>query len=316
MKYSFTLLICAWTLLLCGRLCGDTIWDTVTFREDFNTGVGADNRPDPSVWIVNHPESWWWVQGRTFFPSPTYHPSGPFPRVESGVCAIEHHLYNPYDLSTTPWTFLGGEIHTVRQFDPSSAYRFEARARSQTYPNGLVSSFFTYGFDGAKSDEIDFEFVSKLTNDNTTYPDGNPVLTNPWNESIQKPQYIAPDGLNLNEWNTFRIYWYSGQRIDWTWLDPDNGEILLRSETNISSIPDEPMNLYFNFWAPDDGWLDAFDAGLQPVDNLSLNQIYTYEIDYVEGRIPEPLTIALLATGAVLFLIRPKSKAPRPHHFL
>ena len=41
-------------------------------------------------------------------------------------------------------TFLGGEIHTVMQFEPNRAYRFEARVKCNSYSNGLVTSFFTY----------------------------------------------------------------------------------------------------------------------------------------------------------------------------
>ena len=61
-----------------GQLRGGS-WDTVVLRDDFNAGVGAAKTPDPGVWVVNHPESSWWVQGRTFFPSPVHHPAGPFP---------------------------------------------------------------------------------------------------------------------------------------------------------------------------------------------------------------------------------------------
>jgi hypothetical protein len=69
-----------------------------------------------------------------------------------------------------------------------------------------VTSFFEYGFDGAESDEIDFEFVSNKKNDDVTTPNGAPVLTNTYNESSQKPQYVSPEGLDLAVWNTFRIY--------------------------------------------------------------------------------------------------------------
>jgi hypothetical protein len=291
-------------LLFCSLLICSTVfagWDTVVFRDDFNTGVGTNNMPDPSVWVTNHPESWWWVQGRTFFPSPIYHPDGPFPRVENGICTIEHHTYNPYDLSPTPWTFLGGEIHTIMEFEPTSAYRFEARVRCNHYPNGLVTSFFTYGYDGENSDEIDFEFVSNKTNDDVHYPNGDPVLTNIWNESQQWWDYKI-DG-NLNDWNTFRIYWYPGERVEWTWLDPLNGEVLLRSETDLSRIPDEPMALFFNFWAPNDLWPDAYDENLQPASNANQNEIFSYEIDYAEVRTPEPTTLILLGLGS-LFLRR------------
>lgn len=271
-----------WSLLACGTAFGDD-WSVLTFREDFSAGVGEANMPDPNVWVCNNPCNWWWLHGRTFLPSPKYHPAGPFPYVENGICTIEHHLYNPYDSAH----FLGGEIYTARMFAPNTSYRFEARVRCNAYPNGLVTSFFLYGYDCSNSDEADFEFLSNMTNDDANYPDGDPVQTNPWNESEQKPEFVAPNDLNLMEWNTFRIYWYpSDPCIVWTWVDA-NEEVVLRTETNAFFVADEPMGIYFNFWASGAGWQEAYDANLQPVSDPNANQIYEYEIDYVEARVPQ-----------------------------
>ncbi|MHC4478242.1 MAG: DUF7901 domain-containing protein [Planctomycetota bacterium] len=281
-----SLFVCAFALLLCGQVFGDG-WNTVVFRDDFD---GPGDTPEANDWVINHPESWWWVQGRTFFPSPVYHPEGPFPEVDNGVCVIEHHHYNPWHLGTPKTTFLGGEIHTVMEFVPDRAYCFEARVRCNPYPNGLVTSFFTYGYDGSKSDEIDFEFVSNKTNDDVNYANGAPVLTNPWNESQECPLYVEVNGLDLTEWNTFRIYWYPEEHcVEWTWLEPNNPERSLRKETNPGCVPDEPMAVYFNFWAPTQIWPDAYDASLQPVSDPNMNEIYRYEIDYIEVRVRGPV---------------------------
>ena len=134
---GFVALVCS--LLLSGRLQGAS-WDTVVFRDDFDAGVGEDNMPDPSVWVTNHPESWWWVQARTFFPSPTYHLDGPFPRVENGVCTIEHHLFNPYDEAETPWTFLGGEIRTVMEFQPTTCLLYTSPSPRDRQRSRMPSS--------------------------------------------------------------------------------------------------------------------------------------------------------------------------------
>jgi hypothetical protein len=301
-------------LLYCAH-AGAAAWDTVVFRDDFDAPVGG--MPDPDVWVVNNPGNWWRTQGRTHFPDPLS-TTGPFPRIEEEAgdrfCVIEHHLYNPWDLGDPNTWFLGGEIHTLQEFEPTRAYRFEARVRSHPFPNGLVTSFFDYGFDGAESDEIDFEFVSNKTNDDVTYPNGDPVLTNTYNESSQKPQYVAPAGLDLTAWNTFRIYWFpSLHRIDWTWVDPINGETLLRTESDAFFVPDEPMALYFNFWAPCytswvhecGAWDDAADANLQPVNGPGQNEIHRYEIDHVEVRVqsePAPAlsSWSLLATAVLI----------------
>ena len=45
------------------------------------------------------------------------------------------------------------------------------------------------------------------------------------------------------------------------------------------------MSLYFNFWAPASTWTDAYDPGLIPAQEPENNEIFTYEIDYVEIRI-------------------------------
>lgn len=296
MNGSTCLFACVCVLLSTTQVFS-TEWNNVVFREDFDSSV--DGMPDPDQWVINHPGEWWWIQGRTHFPNPDpWLPTGEFPRVENGTCVIEHHLYNPYDLATPNTTFLGGEIRTVMQFEPNRPYRFEARVRWRAdlpypyipYPNGLVNSFFVYGYDGAASDEIDFEFLSNQVNDDVTYPDGDALFLTTWNESFQKPQCecddcVAPPGLALTEWNTFRIYWYPDLAlVEWTWLDPVNGETLLHQETDPFFIPDESMALYFNFWAPTELWSCAWDPALLPVDDPADNQICAYEIDYVEVR--------------------------------
>lgn len=299
MNRSITLVACACVLVPYAQ-CFAGSWARV-FRDDFDSPV--DGMPDPNKWVVNHPGEWWWIQGRTHFPDPNS-TDGPFPRVEDGVCIIEHHLYNPYDLGSPNTTFLGGEIHTVMEFEPNRSYRFEAKVKCYSdncssdehpcvsYPNGLVTSFFLYGYDGSRSDEIDFEFLSNKMNDDANYPDGDPVLTNGWNESHQCPEYVVPEGLDLTEWNTFRIYWYPDLRlIDWTWLDPINGETWLRTEAADSCVPDELMALYFNFWAPTEDWREAYDPNLQPVDDPNQNEICGYEIDYVEVRVRAPVVV-------------------------
>jgi hypothetical protein len=263
--------------LLAGTPAIGTSWDRVVFRDDCDV-------LDPDVWIVNHPGQWWWTQGRSHFPEPSTPP--PSPRAEGGVCVLEHHLYDPWDLADPNTVFLGAELRSVREFAPDGPLRFEARVRTVASPDGLVTSFFLYGYDGADSDEIDFEFVSNQTNDAATWPNGDPVLTNTWNESFQLPAYVPPQGLfDLTQWNTFRITWWPGEhRVEWAWVDPEGGETLLRSETDAFFVPDEPMAVYFNFWAPTASWPDAYDATLQPVNAPQQNTIHRYEIDYLEVR--------------------------------
>ena len=289
-------------------------WDTVIFEDDFSAS-GPGGQPDSQKWVVNVPDDWWWVQGRSFYPSPVYHPAATFPRVVNGSCLFEHHSYNPYDLAQEHWTFLGGQIRTVEQFPATQAYRFEALVRCDAYPSGLVTSFFTYGYDGVNSDEIDFEFVSKKNNEEPD-PNGNWVLTNTWNESKPSPAWVWVPGLDLTQWNRFRIYWHPGQRVDWTWLsDPDDeeSEVLLRTETDTLYIPDEHMGVYSNVWAADSGWPDAYSADLEAVSEQHLNEVLTFGLDDVRVSVPEPASAALLAIGLLALGGRRRSSMSTHH---
>ena len=307
-------------LVLCAPGGSAAAWDEVAFRHDFD----ESGTPDPAVWIVNHPGFFFWVQGRTQFPDPGT-TTGPFPSVAGGVCTLEHHLYNPWDLAEVNLFFLGGEIRTVREFEPDRAWRIEARVKSDAYPDGLVTSFFSYGFDGSNADELDFEFVSNATNDEATWPGSDPVLTNTWNETVEKPEYVAPAGLDLTEWNTFRIYWDPvARRVDWTWLDPVAGETWLRSETVASAVPDESMQVYFNFWAPAATWPDAYSVSLEPVSDPGQNVIHRYRIDWIEvrtqGEQAGPTPVPVLPGGvfgalALTLIVAACTRRRKPDHF-
>lgn len=289
--------------------CDGINFNTVIFRDDFTGPNGS--LPDPDRWVINHPEEWWWVMGRTFMPSPIYHPGAPFPQLQDNACVIEHYQYNPYHLGTPKTTFLGGEIHTAMWFEPTSAYRFEARVRWPEAPRGLVTSFFTYGYDepNQDSDEIDFEFLS-----NEVFVPPREVLTNTWDDSQQKPvQVVMPDPFDLTEWQTFRMYWHPDPCVKWTWINPSTAEeVVLRTETDPAYIPDEPMQLYFNFWAPTDDWLKAYDADLQP-DQEDNGIYYEYWIDYTEVRVPEPTSSMVLAMVAAWLFGWHKRRLPPRH---
>jgi len=293
--------------------CEAVDFDTVIFREDF---TGQDSSLPDSDWLINHPDKCWWVQGRTFMPSPTCHPDGPFPHIQDNTCVITHYDYNPYDIDPNDpgnpnhfkTTFLGGEIHTLMQFEPAEYYRFEARVRWPHAPRGLVASFFTYGhYDDVRkeSDEIDFEFLS-----NEVFGSPAQVLTNTWDDSQQKPvQVVMPEGFDLTAWQTFRLYWCPGACVKWTWIDPASGdEVTLRVE-EISHIPNEPMSLYFNFWAPTADWAKAYDPSLVP-DQQDNGTKYEYFIDYAEVRVPEPAICLVFVPGALWMLAR-RSRAAR-----
>ena len=49
-------------------------------------------------------------------------------------------------------------------------------------------------------------------------------------------------------------------------------------------MPDEITNIRLNFWAPANGWTDAFSGKLAPARNARQNQTFYYDVDYVEVR--------------------------------
>ena len=293
--------------------CDGIDFNEVIFREDF-TGTNC-SLPDPDDWVIGHPEDYpscWWVQGRTFFPTPVCLPNAPcdhFPHLQDNACVIRHYHYNPYHLGTPKTTFLGGELHTDMWFPPTQCYLFEARVRWPQAPRGLVTSFFTYGYDELHldSDEIDFEYLS-----NEVFDPPRQVLTNTWDDSQQKPvQVVMPDAFDLTDWQTFRIYWCPDLCVKWAWINPSTGEeVLLRTETDPAYILDEPVQLYFNFWAPTEDWPKAYDPDLVP-DQEDNGVYYEYWIDYAEVRVPEPGTCLVLVVGSGCLLAPRKRRVGR-----
>ena len=53
----------------------------------------------------------------------------------------------------------------------------------------------------------------------------------------------------------------------------------------IPRIPDQPMTIRLNIWAPAADFADAFNAGLQPASSAAANLSFVYVVDYVEIRV-------------------------------
>lgn len=279
MKRCPLLLLAIWGSSIVVTQVGATPLGPVLFRDDFTGSNGS--LPNPDDWVINHPESAWWTQGRTFFPSPVLHPGTPLPHIQDDALVIEHHQYNPYHLGSPKTTFLGGEAHTVMTLAPEASYMVEASVRWSVAPPGMVASFFTYGYDSehSDSDEIDHEFLS-----NSVFDAPPTVWTNTWNDSAEYPVTVQVPGFVLTQWQTLRIYWYAGDRVDWTWIDPGGIEHVLRTDTQNAHIPDEEMAVYFNLWAASPDWSQAYNGSLQP-DQTDQGVVHSYEVDYVEVRL-------------------------------
>jgi beta-glucanase (GH16 family) len=182
------------------------------------------------------------------------------------------------------YKFTGSEIYTKANFARGNGMEFEARVRMNYLPSGLVTSTFTYNTLNTLSDEIDIEFLSKQINLSSG---GSPMLLTTWNDwdgahpvyndgIHHSSQSVFVNGLDVNAFHTYTIRWL-----------PDHTEWLvdgvLVSSSN-KAQPDLATPFRLNFWAPDSGWTDAYDASLKPTANKRQNKVYYYDVDWVEIR--------------------------------
>jgi hypothetical protein len=193
---------------------------------------------------------------------------------------MEIHLdtFSPVDPGNQ---FLGTDLLTKRNFARAGGLTFEARMRLKpTTTGGLVDGFFL--FDTTREnppgtlvrDEIDFELISNQATGAATQD----PFTNYWNdEPFSDPgdgQFVNVAGLDLTQFQDYKVEW-TPQHIKWYVNDQ-----LVRTQT--SNVPDDPMNLHFNLWAPDSSFADAFNAALQPAATSGANQRYSVQVDHVE----------------------------------
>jgi hypothetical protein len=103
-------------------------------------------------------------------------------------------------------------------------------------------------------------------------------FTNYWNdEPFSDPgdgQFVNVAGLDLTQFQNYKVEW-TPQHMKWY----VNNQ-LVRTQT--SNVPNDPMKLHFNLWAPDSTFADAFNAALQPAATPGANQTYSVQVDHVE----------------------------------
>ena len=253
----------------------------ILFHDDFD-----DNTLDSVTWDVASN-----TIGRTQF--------GSTPLLANGTARIAFNTHNPDDPGNT---FKGTEIKTKTEFRRDSGVDFEARIKvNEPIANGLVVAFFMFGFDNTNltSDEIDFELLSNWINDSTN---ANRALLSTWNNfdennSLPDQNFTTNqlvDGLDAFDFNTYRIRWLT-ERTEWY----VNDEFVFSTS---EVLPDDPMSLRLNFWAPRSTFGIAFDGRLQPTADQNLNSQYVYEVDHVSVKslaVPEPSTFVLVLVGVL-----------------
>ena len=240
----------------------------VLFRDDFN-GTALDT----SKWAVGN-----WKLGRTQL--------GKVPVIRGGFARMAFDTFNPRNAGHS---FKGTEIDSIQPFSLGEGVEFEARVRVNPSSEGLVTSFFTYSsrnVDGVDfSDEIDFEFLSKQTHKPpysstsaqlTTYRAFNNARADYSDPLQSSTENVRVPALNLTRFNTFLVRWLPN-RVEWL----VNGKIV---KTSFAAVPEQPMKLCLNFWAPDKGWDEAFSGLLLPeLTKLKMRTAF-YDVDYVEVR--------------------------------
>jgi hypothetical protein len=247
----------------------------VLLRDDFD-----GSSLDTSKWFVPTGDG-------TFFGRTQIRPPSVPLTVADGAIRLQLDTHNPSALVPGD-SFFGSEIDTLETFAVESGLSFFARVRFvDGVPGGLVSSLFSFVFLPAipGHDEIDFELLS-----NDVVGEQERVLTNVFDDADFSqpgdPVFANLPGLDMTEWHVYEIRWTAG-RIEWL-VD----SALVRVETD--TVPNEPQNVRLNFWAPDMFFTAAYDPALQPAAAPENNEIYYYEVDFVEVR---RLTVGLPALG-------------------
>lgn len=230
------------------------------------------------------PDRWFMPEGPgTFFGRTQLRPASQALEVQHGAIQLRLDTHNPTALVCGD-SFWGSEIVTHQVFDRGNGLVFEARSRfrpqgepsGNPLPGGLVGSLFSYGLvTPSVRDEIDFELLS-----NDVLASRERVLTNVFNDddfsSGGHAVFVSLPGLDLTDFNVFEIAWLP-DRVRFL----VNGT-LVREETH--DVPDAPMSIRLNLWAPDGTFAPAYDPALQPDCDPADNRAFFYEVDYVEVR--------------------------------
>ncbi len=247
------------------------------FGDEFNSTFNASG-----AWGVYLP---WQNLGRTQFGL------SPSIATENGVsfARMPMRTYNDSFNPSQPM-LQSTEIFSKSTYKVGTGIEFEARLRGVNVPRGAVFGLYAYNEKGLwpygyLKEEIDFEVLSNLPK--------NQFWSNIWND--WNGRYAYNDGvhnsdgvvtiasMNYTAWTTYTARWYP-DRVEWY----VNG-ILGRTSKTI--VPDDPLSVHFNIWAPDSGWGTAYDGAMQPTGDASKNFVCSLDVDYVRVRkLPAPTT--------------------------
>ncbi len=245
----------------------------VIFSDDFN-GTG---NVDTTLWRLPFGSEGNFV-GRTQYRGDT---SVDMPQQVGGNAELTLNTFSPIDPGNA---FIGHDLLTKRTFAVAGGLTIESRLRlapsaAQSTTGGQVGGFFLFdvtrdsppGANNLVRDEIDFELLG-----NEVVSGANRPATNNWNDgpfSSGGDLELHSAGVDLTQFNDYKMEW-TPDIIKWY---VNNN--LVRTQTE--DVPDDPMKLHFNIWAPDSSFSEAFDAALQPAATAGADVEYKLQVDDV-----------------------------------
>ena len=191
----------------------------------------------------------------------------------------------------TGFSFYGSEIISNKTFTASQNLDIKIKAKMNSTTPGMVGGIFLYSLKPGSNtlhDEIDFEILTNKPDQVQTNIYGNEPL------GAGHPQFVYYPSGTINDYHIYEIKW-STNGVSWL-IDG----IVVRTETSI--IPAGPMNFYFNMWAPDQGWAEAYSANIQPTSVATANQSYAMSIDSISIQTPTLNSITIDPTSANLIV--------------
>jgi beta-glucanase (GH16 family) len=90
---------------------------------------------------------------------------------------------------------------------------------------------------------------------------------------IGHPEFAGIPKFDITRFNNYRVEW-GPDRVRWL----VNNQLVRENST---IVPNEPLALHLNYYAPECNWAIACDANLVPASSPANNKTYIFDIDWV-----------------------------------
>lgn len=191
------------------------------------------------------------------------------PEAAYGNAFIILDTYNP-----TGASFYGTDLISDGYFWPDRGLLLTVRAKMDApIPEGIVGGIFLYAPPSSSfntlHDEITFELLTSDPYEIHTNIYGYEPL------GTGNPDSCYYDYGSITDYHIYEIEWFLDQ-VSW-YVDGN----LIRTVTTQSPIPEGPMYVHLNMWAPGSDFADAYDPNLEYTTSPSLNETFSMSVDYV-----------------------------------